>query len=506
MRLTIRLKLFLTLLLTCITVIMLMVGFIQWSFKTGLLQYVNTKEQQILTPLSERFGELYQQHGNWERLAALPSSQWRRFLYREVKIAGFLNHRNHKKRTDHSRGEERREYDNNEKHSDRGKWRDYRKIQRPPPDLIKRIHLLDSNKQPVRHHSRVSHDWLKYPIHNDQQIIGYLTIEPRNKLSDDRDLRFLQQQKHSIILIAIAILALIGVISLWLSNQLVKPIQALRTATQHLANGDYKVRLDNRSNDEIGELSRDFNLLSQRLAEHESARRQWVADIAHELRTPLSTLQGEIEAILDGIRPATPDNIASLHEESRRLNRLVDDLYQLSLADCGALNYDMRDVNLTQIIASALDRFTSQFQQQNFTVTTELTETAQYQGDEQRLLQLFTNLFKNSLHYTDAPGSVHVALHPTPVGYRIDIHDSSPTVPIELIDKLFERLYRVENSRNRRLGGAGLGLSICQKIVEAHHGSIIAEQSPYGGLHITITLPHADNKDTSSYDIHHTDR
>ena len=279
-------------------------------------------------------------------------------------------------------------------------------------------------------------------------------------------------------------------ISLPLARLLVRPLKKLAAATGHLSSGRYDVRVPVDSDDEFGHLSRDFNALALSLDKNEQARRQFVADISHELRTPLAILGGEIEAIQDGIQDLSLESIGSLQVEVFRLNRLVDDLYQLALSDVGALAYRKSDVNLADIISEAIDRARPKLAERSLALSITLPQAPVIVfADAERLTQLFDNLLDNSRKYTDSGGVLEITLEAMHGGVTVDIRDSGPGVTGEERDKLFDRLYRVERSRNRSSGGAGLGLAICRNIVEAHEGAIEAFHSPLGGVWIRITLP-----------------
>lgn len=278
-------------------------------------------------------------------------------------------------------------------------------------------------------------------------------------------------------------------IAFLLSRKLVKPIHSLRRSSNELASGNYGTRIDVHSHDELGLLSHDFNRLAETLQEHEKSRQQWIMDIAHELRTPLSILRGEIEAIQDGISQADPQTIQSLHQETIHLQRLVEDLYTLSISDGGSLTYHKKPLDLAELLQDTLAQFTNQLQEAQLTLTREIKDSVSFEGDPQRLQQLFQNLIRNSLRYTDMPGKLHVTLNTTADQVIITFSDSAPGVPTESLPRLFERLYRVESSRNRATGGAGIGLSISYNITQAHGGLITAEPSPLGGLSVIITLP-----------------
>jgi two-component system sensor histidine kinase BaeS len=227
------------------------------------------------------------------------------------------------------------------------------------------------------------------------------------------------------------------------------------------------------------------------LKKNDQARRRWIADISHELRTPLAVLRGEIEAMQDGIQPLCPSGMRSLHMEVMMLSKVVEDLYELSMSDVGALNYRKERVDLVDVVSQALTGYTEEFRRKDITVESKLaTQPPAYVfADEARLGQLFSNLLQNSLRYTDAGGRLHVSSERRNGKVMIDLQDTEPGVPREALPHLFERLYRVEESRSRESGGAGLGLAICKNIVDAHDGTIEVRPSSVGGLWIRVTLP-----------------
>jgi two-component system sensor histidine kinase BaeS len=273
----------------------------------------------------------------------------------------------------------------------------------------------------------------------------------------------------------------------------VRPIRNLAAATREVASGHYDTRLPVRSSDELGRLARDFNAMAGTLESHEKARRGWIADISHELRTPVAVLRGEIEALLDGIRPITPERIRSLHGETLRLHRLVEDLYQLSLSDLGALTYRKEPLDPADLLRRVIETYRPAFQDKGLGISLHLPADLKQRifGDRERLEQLFTNLVENSLRFTDPGGQLRISGSGEGDRVVIEFQDSPPGVPEAELERLFDRLYRLESSRSRASGGAGLGLAICKNIVEAHSGTISAQASPWGGLLIRISLPWA---------------
>ncbi|VVE03213.1 ATP-binding protein [Pandoraea anhela] len=284
--------------------------------------------------------------------------------------------------------------------------------------------------------------------------------------------------------------ALLGAIALRVAQRLLVPVTPLLEATHRMAMGDYSVRAPTAGADELARLAVDLNRLADTLARNDQLRRNLLADISHELRTPLSILRGEIEAMEDGVRPLTQDALASLRVEISQLSKLIDDLYELSLSDVGALTYEFAPVDMTERVATSVAAFRDWFEAKGIALDVHLPDdTLIVDGDLHRLTQLIGNLFENSLRYTDGGGAVRVYLSSAQAQLHLEIEDSAPGVPDEALPRLFERLFRVEVSRSRRSGGAGLGLALCKHIVEAHGGQIVARHSPLGGLALSITLP-----------------
>jgi two-component system sensor histidine kinase BaeS len=216
-----------------------------------------------------------------------------------------------------------------------------------------------------------------------------------------------------------------------------------------------------------------------------------LADISHELRTPLSLLRAELEALQDGVRPMGPAVVSSLQADVERLSRLVEDLYQLSMTDLGALSYHKRPVDPIALLRDDIESVAGEFARQGLSLELKSVPQADVTlfADPDRLSQLFRNLMQNSLRYTDRGGRLEMVAGREAGWLTLDFDDSAPSVPAEALPQLFERFYRVEGSRNRALGGAGLGLAICRNIVEAHGGRIEAGMSPLGGLRIHVELP-----------------
>ncbi|APD13698.1 ATP-binding protein [Pandoraea pulmonicola] len=295
---------------------------------------------------------------------------------------------------------------------------------------------------------------------------------------------------HNLMYLTLLGVATLGAVALRLAHRLLVPVTPLLEATHRMAMGDYSVRAPTAGADELAQLAADLNRLADTLSHNDRLRRDLLADISHELRTPLSVMRGEIEAMEDGVRPLTREALASLRVEISLLAKLIDDLYELSLSDIGALTYQFAPVDMTERVATTVAAFGDWFEAKGISLNVHLpNDTLVIDGDLHRLTQLLGNLFENSLRYTDGGGAVRVYLSSTGKQLRLEIEDSAPGVPDDALPRLFERLFRVEASRSRRSGGAGLGLALCKHIVEAHGGQIVARHSPLGGLALAVTLP-----------------
>jgi two-component system sensor histidine kinase BaeS len=259
-----------------------------------------------------------------------------------------------------------------------------------------------------------------------------------------------------------------------------------------VAQGDYSVRLPARGHDELAQLADAFNHMATSLQAAQQARQQWIADIAHELRTPLATLRAEIEALQDGVRKPDMANLDSLAQEVHRLTRLVEDLRLLSLSDLGALDYRLATVDLGRFVGHHLSDATG-LQGEALKVRSELDDGVQIRADGDRLDQVLSNLLQNTQRYSSAPTTLSVQVCRDGTEARLTWEDTGPGVPPEALPRLIERLYRVDASRSSDSGGSGLGLAIAHAIVEGHGGRMQASASALGGLRWDIWLPlHAE--------------
>jgi two-component system sensor histidine kinase BaeS len=334
--------------------------------------------------------------------------------------------------------------------------------------------------------------YVKMPIKVNNRIVGFFAISKRNQLTQGYEVDFIEQQQHYLWLIALFVMGLVALVTFPLARHIVEPIKLITRGMHKLTQGDYQQSIVLKRQDELSELSRDYNELALTLAENDSARKRWLANISHELRTPVAILRGELEAMLDKVRPLSHTNITSANDEVKHLQRLIDDLNLLTSADIGGMNYRKQHEDLVLLMQSEAEKYRGYLADADISLTLDFSSPeATIYADKNRLVQLFENIINNCIKYSSATQlNLSVTVDKlTDKQVVIVFEDNGVGVDELHFPHLFEHLYRVEDSRNRKTGGSGLGLSICRHIVMAHQGEITAEQSTLGGLAIVIKLP-----------------
>ena len=355
----------------------------------------------------------------------------------------------------------------------------------------RRFTLLDADRQRIVGFASPAATAVERAISVDGLTVGWLVLTPFESVSSGAEQRFADAQARSGWVVGGGAVLLAAAVAFWASRRLLQPVRQVADATHRLATGDFSARVPERDvQDEIGRLAHDFNQLAVTLQRNEAMRREFMADVSHELRTPLGVLHGELEALEDGVRPFDAAALRSLQGEVGTLHKLVDDLYELALADVGALSYRKTELDLRSILDDTAGAFGERLRTSGLALHLDLpAEPLPAFGDQRRLRQLFANLFENSCRYTDGGGALRLQARREGRHMLVDLHDSAPGVRTEHLPRLFERFFRAEASRSRRSGGAGLGLSICERIVQAHEGRIEARPSPLGGLWLRVELP-----------------
>ena len=330
-----------------------------------------------------------------------------------------------------------------------------------------------------------------YPIEADDQPVGRLIL-PFAPEGSPLDYEFLRRLNGSVFLSGFATLILALLLGILLSRSISRPIQELTKATHNMTNGELGQQVPVRSRDEIGDLAQSFNKMSADLARSFNLRKQMTADIAHELRTPLALILGHAEGVKDGVLEPSRENFEIIREEAERLEQLVNDLRTLSLADAGELSVEFQPVDVNALMSDIHTHYLTLFNQQRITLNLELAPgmlTANL--DPNRFAQVLNNILDNALRYTPIGGRVDLKTQLTENRIQLSVKDSGEGVSSEEAQHLFDRFYRVDESRNRNDGGSGLGLAIAKSIVEMHKGRIWAESEKGNGLRVVIELPRA---------------
>ncbi len=301
---------------------------------------------------------------------------------------------------------------------------------------------------------------------------------------------FFRRLDASLFLIVLGAVAIAIVVGVLLSRNITRPVRELTAATRQMANGNLNQQVPVRSNDEIGELATSFNKMSNDLAHSFNIRKQMTADIAHELRTPLSLIIGHAEAVHDKVLEPTLENFEIIREEAQRLEKLVNDLRTLSLADAGELSVEFQLVDVQQLLSDIHAHYNYQFNQKRVELKLEpVSVMLKANLDPSRFSQVLMNILDNALRHTPAGGQVSISTTQQKDTIQISIQDNGSGVSSEEAARLFDRFYRADESRARDEGGSGLGLAIAKSIIEMHKGKIWAKSEIGQGLRVVIEIP-----------------
>jgi len=289
---------------------------------------------------------------------------------------------------------------------------------------------------------------------------------------------------------AAAVLAA-AVASLVVTGRIVAPLRRLAAASRRLADGHYAERVPVPSNDELGDLARSFNAMADALEATERRRRELIGDVAHELRTPIATLEGYLEGLLDGVVEPGPPTWSRLHGEAGRLRRLVDDLQELSRAEARQIPLVLRPTDPAEIARVAVDRLSAAFAEKGIELRLDVpARLPRVQADPDRAIQVLSNLLSNALRYTPVPGHVELSVKPVGAVVEFGVCDSGVGITPEDLSHVFERFYRVDKSRSRALGGSGIGLTIAKALAEGMGGHLRGDSAgPGQGSTFTFALP-----------------
>jgi signal transduction histidine kinase len=280
------------------------------------------------------------------------------------------------------------------------------------------------------------------------------------------------------------------IITFIISRRITSPIRALTNSASKLGKGDFSQRVVTKSKDEVGQLAQTFNLMASDLERTEKLRRNMVADVAHELRTPLSNVSGYLEAIRDDVVKPDKATIASLSEEVDLLTRLVDDLQELTLADSGELKLFRQPEDISQLIAQSVIAVQTKMKSKGLEISSDIqTNLPLVNVDYQRISQVLRNYLENAYKHTASGGKITVTARLENNQVKISVIDTGDGIPPEDLPNMFERFYRVDKSRARTNGGSGLGLTIVKRLVEAHQGKVGVQSEVGKGSCFNFTLP-----------------
>ncbi len=328
------------------------------------------------------------------------------------------------------------------------------------------------------------------PIQVNNQTVGTLLVNRTAFRINTSGTTFLNRINLQTILSGLTAILIALLLAIVLSRTLTRPIRELTAAAQVTSQGSLPQQVPVRSRDELGQLATSFNRMSADLARSLNLRRQMTADIAHELRTPISIILGHAEAVHDGILPASTENFEIIREEAQRLEHLVDDLRTLSMADAGELKLSLRSYPPARLLQDVQKIFNHQARQKKITLAINaVPDLPEIDIDPERMKEVLGNIVDNALRYTPEHGRIELSARTFDQRVEMRVKDSGPGVAPEELDRIFERFYRTETSRAREEGGSGLGFAIAKSLVEKHNGQIWAESKAAEGLTVVIQIP-----------------
>jgi signal transduction histidine kinase len=330
---------------------------------------------------------------------------------------------------------------------------------------------------------------VEVPIVTGGRVVGSLTVEyPADGLpAPEQD--FESSLRWAIVAASIVAVVVALLVGLFVARRLTRPLEQLTVAARRLGAGDLTTRVrDGEGPGEVGELAATFDQMADSLAREDEVRRALVADVTHELRTPVTVLQASLEELVDGTVEPEVERLSSLHDEVLRLTRILQDLQALSAAQAAGLDMHVQPVDLAAVAGEAIERLSGPFASAEIEPRVDL-EPAVVLGDPSRLDQVITNLLTNALKFTPAGGEVHVSVSRMNGEARMAVEDTGPGIAPDELDHVFERFWRGGAARSS--SGSGVGLAVVAELVRAHHGHVGVESSPGEGARFLVTLPAA---------------
>lgn len=480
-------KLFLVLSGFSFLILTLMALLFQWSIDRGMVNYVNQREISALQSVAMALENRYLNERNWDSLVR-NHQQFRSIIAENLKGTVFQPPKQTNiKSIPEISGEDSLSSKQN----------------RPRPLHRVSYALLDHDHNFIVGHFPKEAEYSYLPLNFDKKIIGYLAVSKRNQLTDGYEFEFVKSQRIWLWSAALLVLVAILLMSFPLAKHLVAPILQLREAIKHTNHGVFvSVPTTNRQ-DEFSHLYNDYNQLVAELQAHDQARKRWLADISHELRTPIAIIRGELEAMLDKVRPLTMESINSVHDEVLTLQGLTEDLHTLNSAEIGGMGVKLEALNIVDFIDSEMRTISGYLVDAGIQTHLQFDHDSSLNilADPKRLRQLLNNLLSNVVNYayaTEIRLNIYCESNQTGDQVIIQIEDNGRGVATEHLPMLFDPLFRVDSSRNRSMGGTGLGLAICAHIIQGHDGIITAYHGKDGGLGISISLPLLKDKEVEN--------
>ncbi len=369
-------------------------------------------------------------------------------------------------------------------------------IPRPRFALANQNNIIVLTDGPYRLGDRVPPDKLEQgiPLEIDGQQLGTILTNNTRTSRNPLEEQYLARTTQTVLIAAVGATIIALGVGIFLARTLTRSLRELTTATLAMATGNLAQKVPVRSQDELGQLAQAFNQMSAAVTRANQLRRQMTADIAHDLRTPLSVINGYLEAMRDGDLAPTPARLEAIYAEARQLNCLVTDLRTLSLADAGELKLNLQPCWPYTMLAHTVTAYQVQAGEKNITLTVKAgRDLPAVSADPDRMAQVLGNLVSNALRYTPVGGQITLSAGADNTKVSLQVQDTGSGIAAAELPHIFNRFYRVDTSRQQPHGESGLGLAIARSIVEAHGGSISAESIPNQGTTFTILLNLSSN-------------
>lgn len=327
---------------------------------------------------------------------------------------------------------------------------------------------------------------------NGKEIAGYLVVKNSSQVQADEISPFVTRLRNVLVYAGVLAAILAVGLAILISNYLLKPVKALTKASNELSSGDFSTRVEIKGNDELAVLGSTFNQMAGNLQLAEERKKTLTADVAHELRTPISVQKAQLEGMLDGVLPVTQENLSIALQQTDFLSRMVDDLRLLAMADAGEIQFEYRQTDLKKLILQITAQFQAQMQNEGTRISCTFTpEDANLvlNTDPDRLTQILHNLLSNAIRYGRKGGNITVSTNVYYEKVLIAVKDDGSGIPESALPHLFERFYRHERARSRETGGTGLGLAISKNLALLMGGDLTGVNDPDGGAVFTLSLP-----------------